>query len=149
MINLAILHFLILSVMSCFVCMNGMQKYCTDRTWCFYNRQLKISGRFLTKFLFLGSNFAKLNAFCSRDEYAHVYYLSFLNPLNLEVVWAPQTTLQQYFPFFPVFRCPQGISKPNSIPFLDVIFPSLLLSSSPSCSFHCPLQNCFRLARGS
>ena len=28
-------------------------------------------------------------------------------------------------------------------------FPSLLLSSSPSCSFHCPLQNCLRHARGS
>ena len=53
------------------------------------------------------------------------------------------------FPFFPVFRCPQGISKPHSCPFLDVIFPSLLLSSSPSCSFHCPLQNCLRHARGS
>ena len=50
---------------------------------------------------------------------------------------------------FPVFRCPQGISKPHSNPFLDVIFPSLLLSSSPSCSFHCPLQNCLRHVRGS
>ena len=53
------------------------------------------------------------------------------------------------FPPFPVFRCPQEISKPHSRPFLDVIFPSLLLSSSPSCSFHCPLQNCLRQARGS
>ena len=44
---------------------------------------------------------------------------------------------------------PQGIFKPDSRPFLDVIFPSLLLSSSPSCSFHCPLQNCLRHARGS
>ena len=32
----------------------------------------------------------------------------------------------------------------ESHPFLDVIFPFLLLSSSPSCSFHCPLQNCLR-----
>ena len=39
-------------------------------------------------------------------------------------------------------RYPQGISKPHSRPFLDVILPYLLLSSSPSCSFHCPLQNC-------
>ena len=53
------------------------------------------------------------------------------------------------FPSFPVFRCPQGISKSHSRPFLDVIFPSHLLSSSPSCSFHCPLQNCLRYARGS
>ena len=68
---------------------------------------------------------------------------------------------------FPVFRCPQKISKPrttdgvatihfhlslssdavkkiskpHSCPFFDVVFPSLLLSSSPSCSFHCLLQN--------
>ena len=39
--------------------------------------------------------------------------------------------------------------KLRSHPFLDVIFPSLLLSSSPSCSFHSPLQNCLRHARGS
>ena len=52
---------------------------------------------------------------------------------------------------FPVFRCPQGISKPHSHPFLDVtsVFPSLRLSSSPSCSYHCPLQNCLWRARGS
>ena len=31
---------------------------------------------------------------------------------------------------FPVFWCPQGISKLHSCPFFDVIFPSLLLSSS-------------------
>ena len=37
-------------------------------------------------------------------------------------------TLQQYLSIFPVFCCPQGISKPHSRPFLDVIFPSLLLS---------------------
>ena len=53
------------------------------------------------------------------------------------------------FPPFPVFRCPQGISKLHSRPFLDVIFQSLLLSSSPSCSFHWPLQNCLRHTRGS
>ena len=58
-------------------------------------------------------------------------------------------TIPFQFPPFPVFRCTQGISKPHSHPFLDVIFPSLLLSSSPSCSFHCPLQNCLRHARGS
>ena len=39
--------------------------------------------------------------------------------------------------------------NPRSRPFLDVIFPSLLLSSSPSCSFHCPLQNCLRHAKRS
>ena len=52
-------------------------------------------------------------------------------------------------PSFPVFRCPQRISKPHSRPFLGVTFPSLLLSSSPSCSFHCLLQNCLRHAKGS
>ena len=73
---------------------------------------------------------------------------SHLSPLTLEVVGTPQMTLQQYLSILP-FRCPQGISKPHSCSFLDVIFPSLLLSSSPSCSFHCPLQNCLRHARGS
>ena len=56
---------------------------------CFDNMQLKISGRFLTQFLFLGLNFAKVTTFrcfsfslmfCSiiyfqyrRNEYVHVY----------------------------------------------------------------------------
>ena len=75
--------------------------------------------------------------------------ISSLSPLTLEVVGAPQMTLQQYFLSFPVFRCLQGISKPHSRQFLDVIFPSLLLSSSPSCCFHCPMQNCLRHAKGS
>ena len=74
---------------------------------------------------------------------------SHLSPLTSEVVGAPQMRLQQYLSTFPVFHCPQEISKPHSRPFLDVIFPSLLLSSSPSCSFHCPLQKCLRYARGS
>ena len=51
-------------------------------------------------------------------------------------------------PHFPDFRCSQGIYKPYSHPFLDVIVPSRLLSSFPSCSFHCPLQICLRHARG-
>ena len=71
-----------------------------------------------------------------------------LSPLTSEVVGVPQMTLQQYRST-PVFRCPKGISKPHYRPFLDVISPSLLLSSSPSCSFHCPLQNCLRHSRGS
>ena len=66
--------------------------------------------------------------------------ISHLSSLTLTVVGAPQMVLQQYLS--PVFRCPHGISKLHSCPFLDVIFSSLLLSSSPSCSFHCPLQNC-------
>ena len=53
------------------------------------------------------------------------------------------------FPVFPVFRCTQGISKLLFCPFFDVIVPSLPLSSSHSCSFHCPLQTCLRHARGS
>ena len=53
---------------------------------------------------------------------------------NLGCRRAPQMTLQQYlkFPPFLVFRCPQGISKLHSRPFLVVIFPSLLLSTSHS-----------------
>ena len=35
----------------------------------------------------------------------------------------------------------------ESCPFFDVIFPSLLLFSPPSCSFHCPLQKCLRYSR--
>ena len=41
-----------------FFCMNGMQKYCTDRTRCFCNRQLKISGRFLYKMSVFRVHFA-------------------------------------------------------------------------------------------
>ena len=53
-------------------------------------------------------------------------------------------------PPFPVFRCPQGISKLHfRRPCLDFIFQSLLLSSSPSCSIHCFLQNCLHHARKS
>ena len=64
---------------------------------------------------------------------------------SLNLGWRCNNTV----PSLPVFRCPQGISKPHSRPFLDVIFLPLLLSSSPSCSFHCPLQNCLRHARAS
>ena len=52
-------------------------------------------------------------------------------------------------PPFPVFRCQQSIPKPRNCPFFDVIFLSLLLFISLSCSFHSPLQNCLRYARGS
>ena len=55
-------------------------------------------------------------------------------------------TLQQYLSTFP---WPQGISKLHSFPFLDTIFPSLPLYSSPSCFFHYTLQNYLRHARGS
>ena len=79
-----------------------------------------------------------------------LYYLISSQSLNLGGCrghhrWRCNNT----FPSFPVFCCPQGISKPHFCPFLDVIFPSLLLSSPPSCSFLCPLQNCLRHARGS
>ena len=50
-----------------------------------------------------------------------MFISSHLSPLTLEVVGAPQITLQQYLPSFPVFRYSHGISKPNSRPFLDVI----------------------------
>ena len=54
---------------------------------------------------------------------------SHLSPLTLEVVGHHRWRCNNTFPSFPVFCCPQGISKPHSRPFLDVIFPSLLLSS--------------------
>ena len=41
------------------------------------------------------------------------------------------------------------IPKAHFCPLCDVIFPFLLLSSSPACSFHCPLQNWLCHARGS
>ena len=75
----------------------------------------------------------------------YYHLLSYLSPLTSVIVGALRIVT---FPTFPVFHCPQGISKLYSCPFLDVTFPSLHLASSPSCSFHCPLQNCFRHARG-
>ena len=48
-------------------------------------------------------------------------------------------------PFYLPFYLPQGIFKLHSCPFLDVIVLYVRLSSSRSCSFHCPLEN----ARGS
>ena len=48
-----------------------------------------------------------------------------------------------------VFCCYQGFSGLHYGTFFDVIFPSLLLPSSPCYSFHCPLQNYLRHARGS
>ena len=51
-----------------------------------------------------------------------------------------------YVAKMPVFRCPRGISKPYSC---NSVFPSLLPSSSLSCAFHFPLQNCLRHARES
>ena len=47
----------------------------------------------------------------------------------------------------PVFRYTQGVSKPHICQLFDVAFSSLLLSSSPSYSFHGPLQNYLRYAR--
>ena len=51
-----------------------------------------------------------------------------LSPLTLTVFRAPQGI--NTFPPFPVFCCPQGISKLHPCPFFNVIFQSLLLSSS-------------------
>ena len=55
--NMAVNH----SLISRFFCMNGSQQYCTERTRGPCKRRLKIPGRFLIKFLFLGLNFAKVN----------------------------------------------------------------------------------------
>ena len=43
--------------------MKGTQQYCTERTPGLCKRQLKIPGRFLIKFLFLGLNFTKATLF--------------------------------------------------------------------------------------
>ena len=58
-----------------------------------------------------------------------IFISSHLSPLTSEVVGAHRWRCNNTFPPSPVFRCPQGITKPYSRPFLDVIFPSLLLSS--------------------
>ena len=82
--------------------------------------------------------------------FAYCFISSHLSPLTLEVVGAPQMTLQQYISILPCLPLPSGNLQTPFPPFLDVIFPSLLLSSSPSCSFHCPLQNsspCQRILR--
>ena len=49
--------------MARFICMNGTQQYCPERTRGLCKRRLKISGLFLIKFLFLGLNFAKITLF--------------------------------------------------------------------------------------
>ena len=66
--------------------------------------------------------------------------LSHLGPLTSEVVGAPQMTLQQYLSTIPCLPLASGNLEPHSRQFLDVIFPSLLMSSSSSCFFHCPLH---------
>ena len=45
------------------------------------------------------------------------------------------------FPPLHVFCWSHVISKYHSCPLVDAVFPSLPLSTSPSWSFHCPLQN--------
>ena len=70
--------------------------------------------------------------------------MSYLNisPLTKTAAsWNHRWRCNNTFPYLPL---PLGNLQ---TPFLDVIFPSLLLSSFPSCSFHCPLQNCLRHAR--
>ena len=75
--------------------------------------------------------------------------LSHLSPLTSEVVGAPQMTLQQYISTLLCLPLPPGNLQPHSRPFLDVIIPSFLLSSSDSCSLHCLRQKWLRHARGS
>ena len=61
---------------------------------------------------------------------------SHLSPLTSEVVGAPQMTVEQYLSTLPCLLLPTGNLQTS---FLDAILSSLLLSSSPSCSFHSPL----------
>ena len=76
-------------------------------------------------------------AFNENKSTSSIWFSYSFSPLTLTLVGYPR-----YCAAIPVFRGPQDISKPNSC-------PSLLLSSSPSLSFHSPLQNCRRHARGS
>ena len=79
-------------------------------------------------------------------------FLSFLLlSLSLAELSSPcQRLLRQYLSILPYLPLPSGnLQTPfPSIPWCCLPI-SLLLSSSPYYSFHCPLQNCLRHARGS
>ena len=88
--------------------------------------------------------------YCFRHLYYQQTLKSHLSPFISVVVGAPQMTLQQYLSTLPCLPLPSGnLQTPCLCPFLDVIFPSFLLLFSPSCSFHCPLQNYLCHARRS
>ena len=92
MINIDDIVFFIYSLISCFVCMNDIQQYYTERTRGLCKLRLKIPGRFLIEFLFLWLNLATVIlfrcfsfslTFCTiiyfqypRNEYIHVLKLS-------------------------------------------------------------------------
>ena len=95
-----------------------------------------------------GTKGTRANKWSTRDQITF-FISSHLSTLTSEVVGAPEMTMQQYLSTLPCLPLHSGNRQTPSCPFLDVIFPSLLLSSSPSCSFHYPLQHCLRHARGS
>ena len=84
------------------------------------------------KFELISKKFAK-------SENIFFHFSSHLSPLTSEVVGAPQMTLQLYLPPYPVFRCPQGISKPFPVhslmlsPYLFFCFPLLLAPFTVPC----------------
>ena len=82
----------------------------------------------------LGSHYSRWNVCGLRSMRKSVLRFSshlISSPLTSEALGHHRWHCNNTFPPFPVFRCPQRISK------------------SPSCSIHCPLQNCLRHARGS
>ena len=75
---------------------------------------------------------------------------SFASTLSLNLDCPGTTDDVATIPFqLSSFLCLPLPSGNLQTPFLDVIFRSLLLTSSPSCTFHYSLQNCLCHARGS
>ena len=73
---------------------------------------------------------------------------SHLSPLTSEVLGAPQMTLQQYLSTLPCLPLSSG-NLQTPFPSIPWCYLPIFYSVFPSCSFHCPLQNCLRHARGS
>ena len=74
-----------------------------------------------------------------------IIIITIIYPLTAKVVWAPQMTSQPASSifFFSVFHCPLGFGELQVCPFLDVVFPPLLLSALSSSPFHCASQDGF------
>ena len=87
----------------------------------------------------------EMYAICIQDTVdvppSHLITLQYLNPDGHHGITVDVATK-------PFHISPQGISKPYFCPFL-MLSSRILLSSSPSCSFLCTLQNCLCHARGS
>ena len=62
-------------------------------------------------------------------------YFSVTFPVEGHLSWLHDSLLS----LCPVFNC---FSKTRAYPCFNVVFPSLILSSTPSCSIGCTLKNC-------